>query len=445
VSRGESLSGTDRECGCLLITGFAVAAIPAFVLVDFALASARGWSLETHFDRTFLVGSAVILVTLCLALATRSGRGALWRLSSRLRLGIASSLVCLALAELVLQVAVQPDESYRKFHRKPPGHHFVFHPDPSIFPGVSGEAHYRTNEAGLRAPARPSREEAERIVCIGGSTTICTYLDDSEVWSRVLMERLNAGLPEPRYWVGNAGKNGYSTTHHLRLLEDSAFLQEMDTAIFLVGVNDLSLALADKKVRLRDGLPPLWRRTALLNLLARSIALIQARERNEVEDDGGLSYVARRERRQKAPRVTALPDLGSALRRHEERIRSMIERTREAGVRPIFLTQPVLWSESPTERTERLVWFGYVKDQGYLTVPLLRKGMDQFNERLLEVCAELGVEVVDLSSMNAVEAYFYDDCHFTEAGAREAARLIHLHLSGVDREHPAPAAAAQLR
>jgi lysophospholipase L1-like esterase len=445
VSRDDPPGGADRKRDSLPITALAVSVIPAFVLADFGVASARGWSLDNHFDRTFIVGSGAVLGLLCLALATRAGRDALRRLSSRLRLGIASSLVCLALAELVLQVAVEPPESYRKFHRKPPGHHYVFHPDPSVFPGVSGEAHYRTNEDGLRAPPRPARAEVERIVCIGGSTTICTYLDDSEVWSRVLMERLNAGLAEPRYWVGNAGKNGYSTTHHLRLLEDSAFLQEMDIAIFLVGVNDLSLALAGRKVKLRDGLPPLWRRTALLDLLARSIALIRARERNEVEDDRGLSYVARREARQKAPRVTVLPDLESALRRHEERIRSMVERTRAAGVRPIFLTQPVLWSDSPSERTKRLVWLGYVKDQGYLTVPLLRKGMDQFNERLLEICAELGVEVVDLSSMNAVEAYFYDDCHFTEAGAREVARLIHLQLAGAQQERPTPTAAAQPR
>jgi lysophospholipase L1-like esterase len=411
-----------------------VAAVPVFVLVDFAVASARGWSLDNHFDRTFIVGSAIILGALCLALATRVGRAVLRRLSSRLLLGLVASLVCLAVAELILRVAVAPGDSYRKFHRKPPGHHYVFHPDPSIFPGASGEAHYRTNAEGLRAPERPSREEAERIVCIGGSTTICTYLDDSEVWSHVLMERLNANLPEPRYWVGNAGKNGYSTVHHLRLLEDSEFLQAMDTAIFLVGVNDFMLALAERKVRLRDGLPPLWRRAALLELTAGAIASIQARRRNEVEDDGGLSYIARREARQEAPRVTTLPDLEPALRRHEERIRSMIQRVREAGVRPIFLTQPVLWSASPSDRAERLMWLGYVKDQGYLSVPLLRKGMDLFNARLVEICAELGVEVVDLSSMNGVEAYFYDDCHFTEAGAREVARLIHRRLSAAKGE-----------
>jgi hypothetical protein len=71
--------------------------------------------------------------------------------------------------------------------------------------------------------------------------------------------------------------------------------------------------------------------------------------------------------------------------------------------------------------------------------------MDRFNERLLEICAELGVEVVDLSSMNAVEAYFYDDCHFTEAGAREVARLVHRYLSAAERESPTSTAAAQLR
>jgi hypothetical protein len=83
-----------------------------------------------------------------------------------------ASLVCLAPAELILRVAVAPGDWHRKFHRKPPGHDYVFHPDPSIFPGVRGEAHYRTNAEGLRATARPSREKAERIVCIGGSTAI---------------------------------------------------------------------------------------------------------------------------------------------------------------------------------------------------------------------------------------------------------------------------------
>ncbi len=34
------------------------------------------------------------------------------------------------------------------------------------------------------------------------------------------------------------------------------------------------------------------------------------------------------------------------------------------------------------------------------------------------------VEFVDLSSLNGQPQYFCDDCHFTEAGAREVARIV---------------------
>ena len=59
----------------------------------------------------------------------------------------------------------------------------------------------------------------------------------------------------------------------------------------------------------------------------------------------------------------------------------------------------------------------------------MRRGMDVYNERLLAVTAELGVECVDLSGMHGNPEYFYDDCHFNPAGAREVARLLLRHLA----------------
>ncbi len=51
--------------------------------------------------------------------------------------------------------------------------------------------------------------------------------------------------------------------------------------------------------------------------------------------------------------------------------------------------------------------------------------MAQFNQRLLQVCQERDVECIDLAAaINGVEAYFYDDVHFNEAGSQAVADVI---------------------
>ena len=54
--------------------------------------------------------------------------------------------------------------------------------------------------------------------------------------------------------------------------------------------------------------------------------------------------------------------------------------------------------------------------------------MDAYDEALMTVCTEMNVACADLSSMNGSPEYFYDDCHFTEAGAAEVARLLEAHV-----------------
>src|SRR5207302_170735 len=84
--------------------------------------------------------------------------------------------------------------------------------------------------------------------------------------------------------------------------------------------------------------------------------------------------------------------------------------------------RPVRWDRDLAEREQALLWFGRLGSGAYLSVARLREGMDGYNERLRAVCAQEGVEYVDLGSMNGRAEYFYDDCHFNEAGSRVADR-----------------------
>ena len=74
----------------------------------------------------------------------------------------------------------------------------TFVPAPEVMPGVSGESKFRTNSQGLRADEPPA-QNVHRILTLGGSTTECLYLDQSEAWPQVMQDTLNdlSGAPSP--------------------------------------------------------------------------------------------------------------------------------------------------------------------------------------------------------------------------------------------------------
>jgi hypothetical protein len=62
-------------------------------------------------------------------------------------------------------------------------------------------------------------------------------------------------------------------------------------------------------------------------------------------------------------------------------------------------------------------------------VAALAEGMNLYNQRLLRVCRDRSLECVDLEQALPKEArIFYDDAHFTEAGARLVAKVFAQYL-----------------
>jgi hypothetical protein len=62
---------------------------------------------------------------------------------------------------------------------------------------------------------------------------------------------------------------------------------------------------------------------------------------------------------------------------------------------------------------------------GRYTPAALATGMAQFNDRLLRVCQDRAVDCIDLAAaINGIEAYYYDDVHFNEAGSQAVADVI---------------------
>lgn len=308
-------------------------------------------------------------------------------------------------------------------HLRRPGVEIIYHPQPGAMRGISGESHTRINSWGIRGDEPPPAGEAVRILCLGASSTNCTYLDESETWASVLQQRLNAADPGHRYWVGNAGIPSLTTRQHLKFVEESPIPTAVDCVILQAGINDFMQGIAPAA---RPA--PFWSRAHLWRL-ATSVARRYLNSPDIViEDAAGKSYIRRRAQRVAAEKVHRLPDLQQPLAEYADRLNAIITACQRNKVRLIVTSQPVLWQDPSDAADEPLFWFGRMEGDRYLATEELRQGMDRYNRRTQEVCKACGVEFIDLSALNGDDQVFYDDCHYTEEGARQVARRIAEHV-----------------
>jgi hypothetical protein len=118
---------------------------------------------------------------------------------------------------------------------------------------------------------------------------------------------------------------------------------------------------------------------------------------------------------------------------YAERVNAIIDAAK--GSRVILLTQPTLWRRGLSPDEEELIWGGgpeidrVTEDSEFYSSEALAAGMRQYNEKLLQVCQERGVECIDAASeLPRNGSVFSDDAHFTELGSRMLAELVANHL-----------------
>ncbi|MGH9840741.1 MAG: SGNH/GDSL hydrolase family protein, partial [Blastocatellia bacterium] len=73
----------------------------------------------------------------------------------------------------------------------------------------------------------------------------------------------------------------------------------------------------------------------------------------------------------------------------------------------------------------------FQKERGkpYYSAAALEKGMNAYNDVMLQVCRERSVECLDLAPMLEKDTTaFYDDVHFNESGARKVAEAVSRYL-----------------
>ncbi len=367
-------------------------------------------------------------------------------------LGLAAAILS---GELLLWVILPPQD---RFYVWPPHFTSILHPNPEILVGISGESRFQINSSGLRG-GEFSDDQKYRILAIGGSTTECLSLDETEVWTRLLQDRLSAAGGAP-VWVGNAGRSGRNTRHHiLQLKYLLPQLPRTDAVLILAGVNDLHVRISDlqydplvtarptfEEDYMRGAFaisPPAlpdyhykrlgwWRVAKKLKetYLSRSKA-------QPIQDSRGEALAEWRRYRKNAEEIVdTIPDLTAALEEYRRNLNTLVDFAEQRAVRPILVTQPTFWGSEMTKEDSGLLWMGGIgsfqlgKGHKYYSATALDKMMRQYNETMLDVCRHRTIDCIDLArALPKDRTIFYDDVHFNEAGSRRVAEVLFQHIA----------------
>jgi lysophospholipase L1-like esterase len=319
-----------------------------------------------------------------------------------------------------------------------------FKSDGKVMPGVTGSTQFTINAFGFRSPRLQSIDkpsDMRRIFCIGGSTTECNYIDDQDVWTEQLNQRLQERMPSDVIIdVINAGRAGHSTREHITMLAQRVIPFDPDLVIVMAGINDMIVQMApdyspcreDRRSRYTLFAGEVLKIKYLIcsvSQIMRRVALIRRGSGrrdvlgNFVQDLEGKWHKRWRARLTQMP-IERLTDPNCFPRpEFEQNLQSLIGICRTNEIPILLLTQPAIYRSDLDEYEKSLLWFtpgGRHYSSGDMALLLNR-----YNECTRKVADKLDAPLVDLAvQLPRDTTVFYDDCHFNVSGCAAVAKII---------------------
>jgi len=329
------------------------------------------------------------------------------------------------LSELVLSFfKIFPND----FYTATPNSGFIWKIKPGEIVGVSRDSDILFDELGARSISN-NHEKQHKIVAFGGSTTACYALSQQLTWTALLEKKLGGS-----YWVGNFGKPGNNSNHHVMQFEyilQKPELKNVKTVLIMVGINDFLGYLISSKKYL-DNKSGKMRRSAFKHMP--NEAYIDTKEKLTLYKLLKNAYrkfiiykfnttLTKKSKEIKSLRkrsllIDKLPSLKVGLNHYKKNIQKIIDKAKEKNITLVFITQATLWKPNLEKQYDQLLTAsGFSNNTSFYSPTALDKGMTFFNEALKETCYDNEVNCINLQAPKT-SAVFYDDMHFNESGAR---------------------------
>lgn len=343
-------------------------------------------------------------------------------------------IVALLLLELLLQL-YNPLQARIKGNRIVLTTNKTYHIKNDIIKGLDPEITVTRNSLGFRGANPPGdKENYLTLVTIGGSTTQCFFLSDEQTWTALLGKNLERSFKS--VWLNNAGLDGHSTHGHLVLMEDFITPLKPKVALFLVGSNDVARgSISDwdaENVKSGVQFGSLKAMIKSVSAYSEVVALALNGYRSYTAYKAGLLHQQIDLRQQgyldipEEEQKKYFEDNANAtyLKSYEERLKSIIDVAKKAGIEPIFVTQPLLVGFGRDDVTG--LDLGRIKAYGpRQSGKMYWDVVEAYNDVTRRVGGESQVLVVDLArEMPKSSRYFYDFIHYTPEGAQAIADIL---------------------
>ncbi len=300
---------------------------------------------------------------------------------------------------------------------------------------------HKNNSLGFTGE-EPPRDFADQltIITVGGSTTECLEIAADKTWPHQLGVKLKPDFP--KLWINNAGFCGHSTHAHYILIRDFIAKLKPKVIVFLIGINDMGVRKPrefDTRMNTRISFrsPEKFLAALAYRSEVASVALnlyrylfpksVQAIGQGDM---GELDLTTLPQLELSGPKKAALLKTfaESYVPAFEERLLWLLKITRDNGIEPVLLTQPVVYGPVKDDLTG--LDLGKIEVAKGMNGEVTWEVLELYNNVTRRVGAELGVLVIDEArEMPKSSRYYYDLVHFSNAGAEKFAEIAARGLS----------------
>lgn len=319
-------------------------------------------------------------------------------------------------------------------------------------PGIKSQVVYAANQYGLRSLSMRQEEKpanSVRIFCLGASTTDQATQDTEETWCALLEKKLNdESLPgKIRVETASFGRGGWKAADLYFWARTNIERFKPDVVITLMGINDLALSggpsysytsLADMHrrhgagtnkalVAIKDYCKDLSQLCRRIVLAKRNIELFIGKSSGKVVEWSSRNLPELRRQHRERPEVTRVTRAQDPVVEFSDAMDGLLSLLRIAGIKVIVLGQPVLWNDEMTPAEAATLWLpvntllGPVRPSAAWLLTEMRK----YNDAQERISSRHGASYVDLDSrIPKTLEYYFDDCHYTDAGSRLVASIV---------------------
>ena len=278
----------------------------------------------------------------------------------------------------------------------------------------------KKNSLGFRGPELNNSEY--KIIAVGGSTTECLFVTEGHTWPDLLANKLGG-----KYWVNNAGMDGHSSFAHILLMKDVIVPLHPDIVLFLVGCNDVGrddLNRFDSSLYAHSTFAKLAEHSKLASLF---LNLLRQRKASQVNLEHGKHLAPS----DNIPLILSSRYIDSLLlvesgrlSGYYKRLGLLIALSKSAGIKPTFITQPILLGKGCDDITGVNLETYRIKDN--LNGLLYWKELELYNDVTRKICADSNIHLIDLARlMPRSTDYYYDFMHYNNKGCEEVANIIY--------------------